>query len=130
MRLGYVILHVPDVAEIVAFYERAFGLARRFVHDGGQYAEMETGATALAFASHALIEANGLPPRPGGPGVLPFGAEIALVTEDVPAAFRRALDAGASAAVEPAARPWGQMVGYVRDLNGALVELCTPLGGR
>jgi lactoylglutathione lyase len=129
MQLGYVILHVPDAAKAVAFYERAFGLARRFVHDSGQYAEMETGATALAFASHALVKANGLPPQPGGPGVLPFGAEIALVTEDVPAAFRRALDAGASAVVEPAARPWGQVVGYVRDPDGILVELCTPLGG-
>lgn len=129
MQLGYVILHVPDVAAAVAFHERAFGLARRFVHDGGQYAEMETGATALAFASHALVEANGLPSRPGGPDAVPFGAEIAFVTEDVPAAFRRALDAGASAVVAPAARPWGQVVGYVRDLNGVLVELCTPLGG-
>ena len=129
MQLGYVILHVPDVAEAVAFYERALGLVRRFIHDSGQYAEMETGATALAFASHALVEANGLPPRPGGPDALPFGAEIALVTENVEAAFRRALDAGASAVVEPAARPWGQVVGYVRDPNGVLVELCTPIGG-
>lgn len=129
MRLGYVILHVPDVAAAVAFYERAFGLARRFIHDSGQYAEMETGSTALAFASHALAEANGLPPGPAGRDLLPFGTEIALVTDDVQAAFRRALEAGASAAVEPAARPWGQVVGYVRDLNGILVELCTPVGG-
>ena len=129
MQLGYVILHVPDVAEAVAFYERAFNLTRRFVHDSGHYAETETGATALAFASHALIQANGLPLRSAGPDALPFGAEIALVTENVEAAFRRALDAGASAAVEPAARPWGQVVGYVRDLNGVLVELCTPVAG-
>ena len=40
----------PDVAQAVAFYERAFGLTRRFVHESGTYAEMETGATALAFA--------------------------------------------------------------------------------
>lgn len=130
MKLGYVILHVPDVAAAVAFYERAFGLARRFVHDSGQYAEMETGSTALAFASHALAEANGVPPGPAGRNVLPFGTEIVLVTDDVQAAFRRALGAGASAAVEPTARPWGQVVGYVRDPNGILVELCTPIGGR
>ncbi len=41
MKLGYVILHVPDVALAVAFYERAFGLVRRLIHDSGQYAEME-----------------------------------------------------------------------------------------
>ena len=36
MRLGYVILYVPDVAAAVEFYERAFGLSRRFVHESGQ----------------------------------------------------------------------------------------------
>ena len=25
-------------------------------------------------------------------------------------------------------KPWGQRVAYVRDCNGALVELCTPMG--
>lgn len=124
MRLGYVILHVPDVPAAVAFYERAFGLVCRFIHESG-YAEMETGGTALAFAAHALAEANGLPPHPDG---MPFGAEIALVTDDVHAAFHRAVDGGAPAVVPPAARPWGQVVGYVRDLNGFLVELCTPMG--
>lgn len=125
LRLGYVILHVPDVLAAVAFYEAAFGLLCRFVHPSG-YAEMETGATALAFASHMLAEANGLPAHSGSP---PSGAEIALVTDDVDAAFRRAVDAGAEAAVPPEAKPWGQVVGYVRDLNGFLVELCTPAGG-
>ena len=125
LRLGYVILHVPDVPAAAAFYEAAFGLACRFVHSSG-YAEMETGATALAFASHALAEANGLPGAAHGP---PSGAEVAFVTTDVAAAFQRALRAGAEAVVPPAARPWGQVVGYVRDLNGFLVELCTPIGG-
>ncbi len=120
LRLGYVILHVLDVPAAVAFYEAAFGLRCRFVHPSG-YAEIETGATALAFASHALAEANGLPIDPGSP---PSGAEIALVTDGVDAAFRRAVDAGATAA-----KPWGQVVGYVRDLNAFLVELCTPVSG-
>ena len=50
MRLGYVIIYVPDLEETVAFYEKAFGVSRRFIHESG-YAEMETGATALAFAT-------------------------------------------------------------------------------
>ena len=116
------------MTEAVAFYERAFGLVRRFIHESGTYAEMETGATALAFAAEALIEANGLPHPPKDSKVLPFGTEIALVTEDVGAAFERAVCAGATPVVEPAMRPWGQTVGYVRDLNGALVELCSPIG--
>jgi len=47
----------------------------------------------------------------------------------VAAAYRRAVDAGAVSVVAPDARPWGQVVAYVRDLNGVLVELCTPMGG-
>jgi hypothetical protein len=26
-------------------------------------------------------------------------------------------------------KPWGQVVAYVRDLNGYLVEICTPMAG-
>ena len=29
--------------------------------------------------------------------------------------------------VEPHAKPWGQVVAYVRDLNGFLVELCSAM---
>ena len=56
--LGYVILYVNDVAASLAFYEKAFGLARRFFHDdnGKAYGELETGAARLAFASIALAE--------------------------------------------------------------------------
>jgi len=28
----------------------------------------------------------------------------------------------------PVAKPWGQVVSYVRDVNGFLVELCTAVG--
>ena len=44
MKLGYTILYVSDVEKTVAFYEAAFGLTRRFIHEGG-YAEMDTGET-------------------------------------------------------------------------------------
>lgn len=30
--------------------------------------------------------------------------------------------------VEPFEKPWGQTVGYVRDINGVLIELCSPMG--
>ena len=58
MRLGYTVLYVPDVERTVSFYEDAFGLDRRFVHESGDYAEMETGQTALAFASNDLASSN------------------------------------------------------------------------
>jgi catechol 2,3-dioxygenase-like lactoylglutathione lyase family enzyme len=130
MRLGYVIAYVPDVAAAVEFYERAFGLARRFVDGGGLYAEMETGGTALAFAGEPMAEKSGLPIRHNRPGDAPPGIEIALVTDDVPAAVERATAAGASLAKAAERKPWGQTVAYVRDLNGLLIELCTPVSGQ
>ena len=128
MKLGYVIAYVPDVAAAVEFYERAFGLARRFVHDSGLYAEMGTGSTALAFAGEPMGAMNGLAVRPTRPGEAPPAVEIALVAEDVGAAVARATEAGAALAKAPEEKPWGQTVAYVRDLNGLLVELCTPVG--
>ena len=126
MKLGYVILYVPDVAGAVAFYETAFGVARRFVHESGTYAELETGATALAFADEAMVAAShGF--RRNRPRDEAAGAEVGFVTGDVPASFRRAVAAGATPLVEPTTKPWGQVVSYVRDLNGVLVEICSAV---
>jgi uncharacterized glyoxalase superfamily protein PhnB len=128
--LGYVILYVNDVAASLAFYERAFGLARRFFHDdnGKAYGELETGATRLAFASVALAtEHLKQPVVTAAPNQAPLGVEIALTTPDVPALFQHAVKAGAAAVSEPATKPWGQTVAYVRDNSGFLVELCTPM---
>jgi len=126
MKLGYVILYVPDVAATVAFYERAFGLVRRFIHESGQYAEMETGATALAFASEDMVSTTcGFRRnRLEDPAA---GAEVALVTDDVPKSFTRAVEAGALPVVQPIEKPWGQVISYVRDGNGFLVEICSEV---
>jgi lactoylglutathione lyase len=58
MKLGYTIAYVADVPASLAFFENAFGLTRRFLHEGGDYGELDTGATTLAFASLELGEAN------------------------------------------------------------------------
>ena len=128
MRLGYVILYVVDVPATLEFYERAFGLVRRFLHESNMYGELETGGTALAFAAEALIESNGITVRPNRPNDHPAAAEVGLVTNDVATAYRRAVAAGAVAYKEPTLKPWGQTVGYVRDNNGFLVEICSPMG--
>ena len=130
MNFAYTILYVQDVAASVAFYEQAFGLTRRFVHDSGEYAEMETGATTLSFASNALAESN-LPEgfqqnRLSNP---PAGIEIAFTTENVEAAFDRAVKAGATRVSPPQTKPWGQQVAYVRDIDGVLVEIASPMSG-
>jgi uncharacterized glyoxalase superfamily protein PhnB len=128
MKFGYTILYVPDVPATLAFYGAAFGLETRFLHPEGDYGELETGATALAFVSEALRDQNGVVARDNRPGEPAAGVEIALVTEDVAGAFAKALEAGAAEVIPVAKKPWGQHVGYVRDLNGVLVELCSPMG--
>ena len=126
VRLGYVIIYVAGVAETVDFYERAFGLQRRFLHDSGAYAEMETGGTALAFADESAAPA-GVELGRNRLDKPCAGAEIALVVDDVEVAYRRALEAGAIATGAPETKPWGQVVSYVRDTNGVLVELCSEI---
>jgi catechol 2,3-dioxygenase-like lactoylglutathione lyase family enzyme len=127
MRFGYTILYVRDVASSLELYERAFGQRRRFVHDSGQYAELETGGTTLAFASRDLAASN-LPRqfRPAEVGAPTPAFEVCFVTEDVAASFQRAVEAGAQPVNEPQTKPWGQDVAYVRDGDGNLIELASP----
>ncbi len=128
--LGYVILYVEDVAASLRFYEAAFGLPQRFFHDepGKAYGELASGETRIAFASLAAAREHlGQDVIAASPAAAPLGVEIALVSADVPSLFTRAVEAGAQPVREPAVKPWGQTVAYVRDNAGHLVELCTPM---
>ena len=129
MRFGYTIVYVDAVPEVLDFYNRAFGFATRFLHESGDYGELDTGATVLAFASHEIGEMNlGRPYVRSDPESDPLGIELAFITDNVAGAFKKAVDAGASAVSEPDTKPWGQTVAYVRSTEGSLVELCTPIG--
>ncbi len=127
MKLGYTIVYVPNVPETMDFYERAFGLETRFLHESQQYGEMETGDTALAFADETFVSTCECF-RPNRPSDKAAGFEIAFVTTDVSAAFQRACATGAIPISSPETKPWGQVVSYVRDLNGVLVEICSEIG--
>ena len=128
MKFGYTIIYVSDVAATIKFYLDAFGIQARFVHEGGDYAELNTGETTLAFAAHSLGDLN----FPDGYSKLtelsrPAGIEIALVTDDVSSAVANAVAAGAKVICEAKVKPWGQTVAYVRAPDGCLIELCTPV---
>ena len=125
MQFGYTILYVEDVPKTIAFYEAAFGFARRFVHEAGDYGELDTGATALAFSSLRLMAELGKNPQCAAADAPSF--EIAFTTADVAAAVQRAVDAGARLVQAPQQMPWGQTVAYVADPDGFLVEICTPM---
>ena len=128
MKFGYTIVYVASVADALRFYRQAFGFETRFQHESGQYGELETGATVLAFASHALGDANlGGAYRKTDPHDLPLGVELAFVADDVAAAYEKAVAAGAVPIEAPSEKPWGQTVAYVRAADGSLIELCSPM---
>ncbi|WP_298208191.1 VOC family protein [Acidovorax sp.] len=126
MQFGYTILYVPDVRATLQFYERAFGFSTRFLHEAGDWGELETGPTKLAFCSVSMLAQMGK--KTGVPDPERPCSEVALLTQDVSAAYQQALAQGAAPLQEPTQMPWGQTVAYVRDLNGFWVELCTPMG--
>jgi lactoylglutathione lyase len=128
MKFTYTIVYVRDVAASLSFFERGFGLSRRFLHESGEYGELETGATTLSFAAHATARENlGRDYVAADASSAPLGMEIGLVTDDVAAACERAVKAGATLLKAPSVKPWGQTVAYVRCPDGTLVELCTAV---
>ncbi len=127
MQFGYTILYVEDVKRSLTFYEKAFGMQTKFLHDGGGYGELDTGTTTLAFSSRQLMRQLGKKPIPSDAHAPCF--EIALLSADVAAAVQRAVDAGAELIQAPVEMPWGQTVAYVADQDSVLVEICTPMGG-
>ena len=128
IKFAYTILYVEDVVETINFYEQAFGFTKKFITPDNSYGEVISGETTLSFASKTLalsnlkdgfIESN--------LNEKPFGIEIGFTTNDVQATINRAIEAGAKLYAAPKEKPWGQVVGYVRDLDGFLIEICTPV---
>lgn len=128
IKFGYTILYVKDVQESISFYENVFGFSRKFITPENDYGELITGETTLSFASKKLasqnlkegfIESN-LDNKP-------FAIEIGFITDDVAELVQKATSFGAMLVKEPTQKPWGQIVAYVRDLDGFLVEICTEM---
>ena len=121
----YTILYVASVTETLQFYETAFGFKIGFLHEGGDYGELLTGATKLAFSSHALMATIGKAVATEPPAKPPY--ELAFETGDVAAALARATKAGAVMVKPITQMPWGQTIAYVRAPEGTLIEICTPV---
>jgi catechol 2,3-dioxygenase-like lactoylglutathione lyase family enzyme len=123
-RFGHTIFYVQDVKKTVEFYEKAFGIPRLFIDETGHYAQLNTGDTALGFASFDLAKQN-LPLnfRPISSQDSPVGCEISFLTKNVEKSLQQALKAGAVLISNPQEKPWGQTIAYVRDLNGILIEI-------
>ena len=128
IKFAYTILYVKDVEQTISFYEKAFGFKRKFIALGNEYAELSTGDTALSFAAISLAKTNlsegFTESKVAGK---PFGIEIAFTTDDVEKTCQHAIKAGAIAVEKAKTKPWGQTVAYLKDINGFLIEICTPM---
>jgi len=128
MKYAYTIFYVTDVEATISFYEKAFGFSRKFITPENDYGELITGETTIAFASLELGLSNfkrGY--NPIIPIEKPVGMEMAFVTEQIDVDFQQAVEAGATIYEDVVEKPWGQKVGYLRDINGILIEICTPI---
>jgi uncharacterized glyoxalase superfamily protein PhnB len=130
IKFAYTILYVQDVTQSISFYEKAFGFTRTFISPGNDYGELTTGATVLSFAAISLgktnLSAGFIESNPAGK---PFGIELGFTTDNVEQVFDEAIKAGAIAVEKAKVKPWGQTVAYVKDIDGFLIEICTPVEG-
>jgi catechol 2,3-dioxygenase-like lactoylglutathione lyase family enzyme len=113
-----------DVARLVAFYERVTGLAAAW--STPDFAELRTPGATLAIGSVRTVAA-------AAPGAAEPAANRSVIVEflvdDVDAAYRDL--AGAESRPEfvnePATMPWGNRSLLLRDPDGNLVNLFTPV---
>lgn len=128
---AYAFVWVDDVLKAVEFYERAFGLQRRFARENGPlgwYAELETGATTLAIADSKEALAILPPGTHRNVASEPPGAfQVSFLSPDVDGTYRSALEAGGTGLMAPTLQPWGQTVARLRDPQGVLVSIASPL---
>ncbi|MEO0469257.1 MAG: VOC family protein [Bacteroidota bacterium] len=125
---AYTILYVEDVEKSLRFYETAFQFQRVFMTEEKDYGELASGQTKIAFASIDLANSNlknGF--TPSQPGQVPFGIELGLTTDNVQKTCDQAIAAGAHLLEAPITKAWGQVVAYIQDPNGFLLEICTPM---
>jgi lactoylglutathione lyase len=128
VKFGYTIFYVTDVTKSIQFYEDSFGFTRKFITPENDYAELDTGNTTIAFASKELANSNlqngFIESSVTGK---PFASEIGLVTDNVADVVDLAIKNGGTILEQPKQKPWGQTVAYIRDIDGFLIEICTPI---
>ena len=128
IKYAYTILYVQDVAKTIEFYKNVFEFEQKMLTPENDYGEIKSGETTLAFANIELGNSNlkdgfiqsSLKEKP-------FGFELAFTTSDVNKLMQVAISNGATILSDAVVKPWGQTVGYVRDINGFVIEICSPI---
>ncbi|KAL3692469.1 hypothetical protein R1sor_006120 [Riccia sorocarpa] len=124
VKFAYTVVYVKDVEQTAQFYQKAFGMKVRRLEQNRKWAELESGQTTIAFTPLEQRETS----ITGGVHVPDASeprsnVEISFSFDDVDAAFKHAVDAGAVPVATPEDKSWGQRVGYVRDMNGVTIRV-------
>lgn len=120
MKFAKTIVYVEDAKASIEFFERAFGFKGTYWDNGAGM--VDAGGTQVHFATYELGQSH--LPTIGKPGAVAF--ELSLTTEDVDAAFQKAVEAGAEPLKEPEKSPWGQVTSYLRCPDGTVIDLASP----
>lgn len=128
IKYAYTILYVNDVQASITFYKNAFGFSKKLLTPENDYGEIISGETTIAFASIELAKSN---LKDGfiesSISKKPFGIEMGFTSDTPEELFAKAINAGAIEVEKIITKPWGQKVGYLRDNNGFLIEICSPM---
>lgn len=114
-----------DVRKAIAFYQRAFGAVERLImpNPGGRgvmHAELLIGSSIIMMSEENPGQACRSAETAGGSPV-----SFYVYLENVDAAYRQALDAGASALMPVQEMFWGDRIGTVLDPFGYSWTLAT-----
>jgi PhnB protein len=117
-------LAVDDAAEAIAYYQKAFGAKERVrmeTPDGKiGHAELEIG-DSLVMLSDPFPQGSTRPPKELGGTT----AGVFMYVEDVDAVVKRAVDTGATVAMEVADQFWGDRFGTIIDPFGHSWSIAT-----
>ena len=128
MKYSHTLLYVADVAQTMTFYTEAFGFSAKFTTPELDYGEIITGEVVIGFASYELAHSNlknGF--QKSSVAEKPFGIELCFTSENIEADIAKALAAGAIEVEPITEKVWGQSIAYLRDINGFLIEIGTPM---
>jgi PhnB protein len=119
-------LIVDGATEAIDFYKQAFGATERGIMQGPDgkiaHAELQIGDSVLMLSDPYPMQNAKSPKELGGTTV-----SIFMYVEDVDAAFKNAIDAGATSTMEPDDMFWGDRFGSFSDPYGHAWAIATHI---
>ena len=122
MRLASVRIATNNVPRLVRFYEQLTGVTPEWGNE--QFAEIVTPGATIAISSQPLIDAFAA----GSLHVQAVGSQmLELLVDDVDTERDRVAELAGELVMEPTTLPWGNRSLLLRDPDGNVVNLFTPM---